>query len=89
MAYIIVSLAVSDLFHMTCSTEQVDEFMGERENLGRLGVGTVHEHQRREPVNEGEAAELLGVELAVSVGADDAAHHHEHAQLLGMVDEGS
>ncbi len=51
--------------------------------------GAVHKHQRREPVDEGEVAELLGVELAVRAGADDAAHHHEHAQLLGMVGEGS
>ena len=39
----------------------MDELVGEREDLGRLGVGTVHEHQRSEAVDEGETAELLGM----------------------------
>ena len=39
----------------------MDELVGEREDLGRLGVGTVHEHQRSKAVDEGETAELLGM----------------------------
>ena len=39
------------------------QLVGEREHLGRFGVGAVYEDQRRMVVAEHEAAKLLGIEL--------------------------
>ena len=61
----------------------MSEFVDEGEYLRRLGVGSVHEHDGRQFVDQRKASKLCGVELAAGVGADHAVDHHQHARLLG------
>ena len=50
----------------------VRQLVGQREHLCRLGIHTVHEDQRRVGVCQSKATELLNVEFAGCVVADDA-----------------
>lgn len=61
--------------------------MGERKHLRRLGIGAVDEDERRQVVAKREAPELLRVELAAVVGTDDTAHHNQHPERIGLLDE--
>ena len=65
----------------------MDQFVREREDLRRLGIGAVDEDHGSESVGQGEPAELLGVELAVRVAADNAVDHDEHAVASRLFDE--
>src|SRR5271166_2451059 len=63
------------------------QFMGEREHLAGLCVGSVDEDERCPPVSASKSSELLRVEGAVSVREHDPAHHNQHAHLLNLADE--
>ena len=63
------------------------QLVGEREHLGRLGVGTVDEDDRRQRIGQREAPELFRIELAVGVVADDPADHDQHAEIVRLLDE--
>jgi len=63
----------------------VGEFVREGEDLRSLRVGAVDEDNRRQDVRQGEPAKLLGIQPAVGVRADDAAHHDQDAGFLGML----
>jgi len=66
---------------------EMREFVGEGEHLTGFGVGAVDEDERSGRVCECKTAKLRGVELAVGVVADDAAHHYENSSFFGPVYE--
>ena len=57
------------------------------EDLRRLGIGSVDEDQWCHRIGKGKPAELLGVEHAVSVRADDAVNHDQDAISFNAVNE--
>lgn len=63
------------------------ELVGEREHLCRLRVGAVDEDERSHGINERETSELVRVELARVVAADDTADHHEDTCGVSLRDE--
>ena len=65
------------------SRPDMGQFVRERGYLCGLAVGTVDEHQWGKIVGQGITAELVRVELATGVVADDSARHHEHAESVG------
>jgi hypothetical protein len=65
----------------------VRQLVRERERLRELRVGAVHEDERREGIDQREAAELLRVETPVRVVPDDTVDHDEHARVFDAFDQ--
>ena len=65
----------------------VGQFVRECEHLRGLAVGAIDEHQRSKIVGQGKASELVRIELAAGVVADDAVRHHEHTESVGLLNE--
>jgi hypothetical protein len=57
--------------------------------LRGLGVGAVDKDDRRQRVSQREAAELLRINPPVIVVRDDAVHHDQHAERIGLLDKGA
>jgi hypothetical protein len=65
----------------------VRELVRQREHLSGFAIGTIEKYERRQRVRQGEASELLRIELASIVAPHDAAHHDHHAGGVGELDE--
>ena len=80
-------LAALDVGERRLAEPDVGQFVSEGEDLSGLWIGPVDEHHCRVRVREGEASELVRIQLAVRVGADDPTDHHEHAGGLRILSE--
>ena len=63
------------------------QFVRECEHLRGLAVGAIDKDQRSQIVGQGEPSELIRIELAPGVVADDATCHHEHTESVGLLNE--
>ena len=63
------------------------ELVRQREHLRGLRVGAVDENQGGDIVDQRKPPELLRIELAASVAADNAGHHDQDAELVRLLDE--
>src|SRR5208282_1574824 len=66
---------------------QVGQLVRQREHLPGFGVSAVDEYKRCEPVSERKPPEFFWIECSLCIAEDDAAHHHQHADLVGLSDE--
>ena len=58
--------------------------MGERKHLCSFRIRAVDEDEWGDLVHQRETSELARIELAVRVVANDAVHHHQYANLIGL-----
>ncbi len=61
--------------------------MRQSKHLRSFRVRPVDENEWGDIIHQREAPELIGIELAMRIVADDAVHHHQHPNLIGLSDK--